>query len=242
MRVGEDVDEFARLELHLTCHQMQEERVLGNVERHAEHEIARALVHHQREPRTGDEELEQRVARWERCRIDLAGVPRAHDHAAARRLFADHADHLAQLVDVPPVGRDPIAPLLPVVAPRVPGEPRALAPVVRERVAVPDVHTESVQLVHIRAAGEEPQQLRDDRPECETFRGDRGEAVREIEAHRLAEDRARADTGAVRAIVAFGERFPQDRQVLTHRSVRPRRGDTRGPLRGSSGPRRCRRG
>src|SRR5881296_2083137 len=137
-----------------------------------EHKIARSLIHHQREARTGDEELEEGVTRRQRRRLDLAGVPRAHDHAAARRLLADETDRLTQLVDVPPVGRDPIAPLLAVVASSVPRKASTPAPVLGERIAIPDVHPERVQLVDVRASGEEPEELRDDRSERKTFCGD----------------------------------------------------------------------
>src|SRR5438093_698475 len=81
--VRENMDELEGLELHLTRHEMQEQGVLGHVERHAEHEIARALVHHERELSAGDEELEERVTGRKRCLIELARVPREDEHSAA---------------------------------------------------------------------------------------------------------------------------------------------------------------
>ena len=77
---------------------------------------------------------------------------------------------------MPPVGSDPVAPLLPVVASGVAGKARARPPVFGERVAVPDANAERVQVVHIRASGEEPEKLGDDRPESEPLRRHRREA------------------------------------------------------------------
>jgi len=99
VRIGEDVHELVRLELDLSGNKVQQERVLGHVERHAEKEVARPLVHHQRESSVGDEELEQRVAGGQRRRVELAGVPRGHEVAAARGSLADPADDVGELID-----------------------------------------------------------------------------------------------------------------------------------------------
>ena len=231
--------ELVGLELDLASHQVQQKRVLGHVERHPEHEIARALVHHQRELPAGDEELEERMARRQRGLLELAGVPRIHDHPTARGLLADLPDRVAQLVDVPPVGCDPVSPLLSVVASGIAREARARLPVVGESVPVPDVHAERVQVVHVRASREEPEQLRHDGAERQPLRRHRGESRGKIEAHHLAEHRARADARAVGAVVTLFERLPQDVEVLPH-PKRPR-ADGRGRCCGASGPHRSRR-
>src|SRR5512132_3205945 len=117
---------------------------------------------------------------------------------------------------MPTVGDDPITPLLPVVAPSVPLEASALDPVRRVGVAVPDVRAQRVQLVHVRASRDEPEQLGEDRAEREPFRRHGREAVAHAKAHDLAEDRARSGTGAVVAIDAALDRLAKYVKVLTH--------------------------
>ncbi len=119
---------------------------------------------------------------------------------------------------MPAVGRDPVAPLLPVVPAGVAVEARLRTPVLRVRVAVPDLHTERVQLVHVGGAGDEPEQLRDDAAERETLRRHRREAVAHPEAHDLTEDRARPGAGPVVAVDALVHRPAQDREVLAHQT------------------------
>ena len=147
--IGKNVDELVWLELDLTGHQMQEQRVLGHVEGHTEDEVAGALVHHEREPSTGHEKLKKRVTSRQRHLLELAGVPRDHEHSPTRGLLADEADRLAQLVDVAAVWCDPVAPLLSIVASGVAGKTGARLPVVGERVPVPDADTEGVEVVHV---------------------------------------------------------------------------------------------
>src|ERR1700687_1133457 len=58
VRVGEHVDELIGYEAAELGDEMQQHRVLRHVERHAEEEIAGALIHHDAEPSVRDEELE----------------------------------------------------------------------------------------------------------------------------------------------------------------------------------------
>src|SRR5438034_1012594 len=81
--------------------------------------------------------------------VEVARVPRGHDMAAAGGTLLELGDDVRQLVDVRSIRRDPIAPLLSVVAAGVPGKPRLRDPVRRERVAIPDAYAERVQLVHV---------------------------------------------------------------------------------------------
>src|SRR5439155_9396531 len=190
-----------------------------------EEEIAAPLVHHHREPSLRDEELEERMTRGQARLIELAGVPRDHDVAAALGTIAEVADDVAKLIDMTPVGRDPVAPLLTVVAPGIALEARLRQPVRRVRVAIPDAHAERVQLVHVARAGEEPEKLAEHRAEREPLRRHRRKTLSHVEAHDLAEDRARPDAGPVSAVDAVVDRLAQDREVLAH-DPRPSLGGT----------------
>src|SRR5207244_2422007 len=178
-------------------HAVEEQRVFRDGEGHAEEQVGRALEHEERKPVAFAEELEHRVAGRKRRGLELARVPRGHHHPPARRIPPQQPDHVRELIDATPVGGDPVAPLLTVVSARVALEPRALAPVRRVRVPVPDVDAERVQLPYVGGAVQEPEELGDDRAEREALRGHGGEAVAHPEAHDLADARARAHAGAV---------------------------------------------
>ncbi len=82
MQIAEGVDKFAWLQItHLRDHQ-GEQRVAGDVERHAEKKIRAALVELATKPSLIDEELEQTMAGRQRHLFDVRHVPRADDVAA----------------------------------------------------------------------------------------------------------------------------------------------------------------
>lgn len=62
MGIAESVDEFPRLETCHLRHHHRQQRVGGNVKRHAEEDVRRALVHLAGELAIGHVELEQAVA------------------------------------------------------------------------------------------------------------------------------------------------------------------------------------
>ncbi len=107
VRVAKRVDELARLIAgHLRYHD-GEQRVGGNIERHAEKDVGRALIELARQPPVGDIELEQAVAGRQRHAVDVSGVPGGDDQPARIRVAADHLDHIRDLVDRAAVGLGP---------------------------------------------------------------------------------------------------------------------------------------
>ena len=87
MQIAERVDEIARLQAaHLRDHQ-REQRVAGDVERHAEKNIRAALVKLAAQFALLHVKLKQRVARRQRHLLDLARIPRASRCAAGCRDF-----------------------------------------------------------------------------------------------------------------------------------------------------------
>ena len=75
MRVAEGMDEVAGLEAAGLCHHHRQQRIRGDVERHAEEHVGAALVQLAREASARDVELEQRVARRQGHVVHLGGVP-----------------------------------------------------------------------------------------------------------------------------------------------------------------------
>ena len=73
-----------------------------------------------------------------------------------------------------------------------------------------------LQPAHIGFAAQEPEQLVDDGFEMQLLGGDQRKAVGQIEAHLVAEDRARARAGAVALFHAlFEDQFHQI-EILAH--------------------------
>ena len=97
-------DELAGLEVALLRHHVREQRVGGDVERHAEEDVGAALVELARQPPVRDVELEERVAGRQFHPRDVADVPRRHDQPPRVGVAPDLGDELRDLVDVAAVG------------------------------------------------------------------------------------------------------------------------------------------
>src|SRR3989442_11067802 len=218
MRVAEREDELAGLEAGDLRHHQREERVGGDVEGHAEEEIGAPLVHLAGEAAFGDVELEQRMAGRQRHLVDVGGVPGA-DYVAARVGAASQVvDHLRDLVDLAPVGRAPVAPLVAV-------DRAELAALVGP--FVPDRDAALLEPFHVGVAAQEPEQLVDDGFEVQLFRRQEREARSEREAQLPAEQRERASAGAVGLARAMVEHLRQQIEVvaLAHSVIEPTRSD-----------------
>ena len=157
MRVAEGVDELAGFVARHLRHHQRQQRVGGDVERHAEEDVGRALVELARQSAFRDIELEQAVARRQRHLVDVGRVPGGDDQPARIRVALDHVDHVADLVDGLAVLRRPGAPLLAV-------DRAEIAALVGP--FVPDAHAVLLQIFDVGVAGQEPQQFVDDRFEC----------------------------------------------------------------------------
>jgi hypothetical protein len=134
----------------------------------------------------------------------------------------DLLHHVCQLIDGTAIRRGPGAPLFSV-------DGAELAALVRP--FVPDAHTVLAQILDIGRAHEEPQQLVNDGFDVQLLGRDQREALRQVEAHLVAEYAQRARTraivlaGAVRADVA------QKIEILPH--IKPwRRRDCRSAAHG----------
>ena len=112
--VADGVDEFANPEVALLGDHVSEEGILADVERCAEEEVVGADVEGAGELVVGDIELEEHVAGGECHASDIRHVPGLHDVPAGVRVVLDAIDHLADLIDVRPIGRFPLAPLFAV--------------------------------------------------------------------------------------------------------------------------------
>ena len=196
MAIAAGPDELADLEPALLREDVREQCVACDVERHAEEDVARALVELQRKLAVGDVRLEQAVARRERHCVEVARIPSADDLAARGGVGPDLRDQLGDLVDVAPIRGDPVAPLLAVDRAEV---------AILVRPLIPNRDFAVLQPADVSVAAQEPQQLDDDRAEVKLLGREHGEALREIEAHLRAEHAERAGAGAVHRLDAGRE-------------------------------------
>ena len=86
---------------------------------------------------------------------------------------------------------------------------------------VPDADAVLLQIFDVGVAGQEPEQLVDDRFQVQLLGGDQRKAVGEIEAHLMAEHRQRAGAGAVALLHAVGEDVLHQVEILAHPQLRP---------------------
>src|SRR2546428_11209188 len=125
-----------------------------------------------------------------------------------------------------PVGVNPDPPLLAIVATSVAGKPSLRPPVVRVGVPIPNMDTQRVELVYVRARGNEPEKLGEDRTKSKALGGDCRETVGHAKSHNFAEDGSSPDTSSVAAIDPAIRCFAENVQVLIFGHSGPKPGRT----------------
>src|SRR5689334_7790425 len=203
--VAEGEDEFAGPEAGHLGHHQGEERVGGDVERHAEEEIGAALVKLAGDAALGDVELEEGMAGRQRHLVDVRRVPGADDVAAGVGAAAQVLDQALDLVDLAAVGRAPVAPLVAVDRAEVAA---FVGPF------VPDGDAVVLEPLYVGVAAQEPEEFVDDALQVQLLGGEQREALGEPEAQLPAEDRDGAGAGSVGLARAVGEDVVQQVQVL----------------------------
>ncbi len=188
-------DEVAHVQIALLGHHVGEQRVAGDVERHAKKDVRTALVQLATELsffawvlRWCHVELEERMAGHERHLVELGHVPCAHDDAAAVWVALEGVYELLNLVNVAAIGGGPAAPLHAVHGAKV---------AVFSCPFVPNRHIAFFQPVVVAGASQEPQQLLNDGAQVNLFGGHEREAFVQIETHLVAKHALGARAGAI---------------------------------------------
>src|ERR1700682_1033679 len=207
MRVAERVHEFAGHETRDLRDHLGQERVGGDVERHAEEHVARALIELAGEPPIAHPELEQAMAGRERHLGKIGRVPGAHDQPPRTRIGADFGNHFFDLVDGVAVLRRPRTPLLAVDGPKL---------AVGVGPFVPDRHPVLAQIFDVGVAGEKPQQFVHDRLQMQLLGRSERKALGEVEAQLVAEHRKRAGAGTVVFFDAVLEDAFEEIEIRAH--------------------------
>src|SRR5690554_4306428 len=201
MTVAKRMNKLPHFQITLLGDHMRQQRVRGNIERHAQKQVGTALVKLTRQLAVGHVELEQAVARRQ-CHAafthvvlranglvrQFCRVPGGDDQAPGVGFGANLVDDFADLVDNAAVVALPAAPLFAVDRPQV---------AVFEGPFVPDADFAFRQPGVVGGAFQEPQQFVDDAAQVHFFGGDKREAVLQVEADLSAEYRAGTYAGAV---------------------------------------------
>ena len=188
VRVTTSPDEFAHLQVALLRHHVREQRVAGDVERHAEEHVCAALVQLARQLAVGDVELEQRVTGCQRHLRVVGGVPGRDDDAPRIRILLQQLDHFTDLVDGAAVLGRPAAPLVAVDRTEV---------AVLIGPLVPDLDTALLKPANVCVSHEEPQQLKRQRLEVNLLARDEGKFPRQIIPDLSAEHAERAGARSI---------------------------------------------
>ena len=214
VQVTKGVDELACfVAAHLGKHHRQQ-RVRGDVERHAEEHVGTALVKLAAElalaasTHAAHIELEQAVARRQGHLVDLGHVPRTHEVAARIRVVLEAVDQVLDLVDVPAIGSRPAAPLVTIDWPQV---------AVLVGPFVPNGHLVVVQVLDVRVAHQEPQQFVDDGTQVKLLGRETREALRKVEAGLAAKNGARARAGTVGTVHPIVNNVLEEVEILSHK-------------------------
>jgi hypothetical protein len=147
------------------------------------------------------------VARRQRHAGNVRDIPGGDDETARIRIAADLGQDIRQLIDVPPVGGRPAAPLIAVDRPKF---------AVRVRPFVPDRDAHLLQRPYIGFPTQKPEQLVDDRLRVQLLGGEEREAFTERETHLVSEQRHRASPRAILLHVAVIPDVPHEFEVLAH--------------------------
>ncbi len=188
-------DEVAHVQIALLGHHVGEQRVAGDVERHAKKDVRTALVQLATELsffawvlRWCHVELEERMAGHERHLVELGHVPCAHDDAAAVGVVFERVNDLLDLVNVASIGGGPAAPLNAVHGTKV---------AVFAGPFVPNGDVAFFEPVVVAGTCEKPQQLLNDGAQVNLFGGHQWEPFMEVKPHLVAKHALGARASAV---------------------------------------------
>ena len=215
--VGVDVtvatrpNEVAHFQPTARRHDVCQQRVAGDIERHAKEHVGTSLGNHARQPSDavavlGHVELEHHVTGWQGHLVDFCDVPGRHDQATGVRCLDDLVDDFLQLVDASTIWRWPAAPLHTIHRTQV---ALGVSPF------VPNGHSLLLQRLYVRFAADEPEQLLDDGELVNLLGRDEREALGKIIPDLAPKKALGASAGAVALEDAMFKDLPK--QVFVRR-------------------------
>ena len=99
VRVTCSVDKVTCLETRYLRHHLEQQCIAGNVERHTQESVSRALIQLERESSISHIELEDGMTWGQRHLINLSHIPGRNDHTARIGVCLQLIEHVLYLVD-----------------------------------------------------------------------------------------------------------------------------------------------
>lgn len=195
MGIAKGVDKFSGLQACGLRHHHGEQCVRSNVERNAKKNVGAALIELAREFSVGHVELEQGMA-WGECHfLNIAHVPCANHMPARVGIGCKRCHHIRYLVDMPPVGGWPAAPLVSIYGAQI---PICIGPF------IPNGNPILIQVPDVAIAFQKPQQFVDDGFKMQFFGGEQGKSFVKIETHLIPKNAYGARTRPVALLHSVG--------------------------------------
>ncbi len=145
---------------------------------------------------------------WRKRHLRQSGyIPRAYYYSARFGIFAYGADHLRNLVYMPPA----------VIRPRTP-----LGSIDRTKLSIgispliPDTHSVFLQVMYICISFQKPEKFIDYRLQMQFLGCQQREPLTEIKSHLVSENAAGSGPGSVTAVNALGHYFVEQVEILFH--------------------------
>lgn len=198
MHITKRVNEITWFQSGYFGHHHGQQRIAGDIERHAQKIVGAALVELATEPSARDIELKQQVTWRQRHTINVGDVPCGHDQPPRMRIGADRVLHFRDLIDRAAVGRGPRSPLVAVNGTEI---AIFIGPL------VPDRYLVFFQPSDVRIATQEPQQFDNDRPQVQFFGRQQRKTVGKVESQLPTKQAACSGSGTVIAIDAGVDNF-----------------------------------
>mmetsp|Transcript_14914 Transcript_14914/g.39974 ORF Transcript_14914/g.39974 Transcript_14914/m.39974 type:complete len:295 (+) Transcript_14914:141-1025(+) len=226
MCVAEDVHQLTWTQSGDVGHHDGQKRVTRNIERNAEAQIARALVHLARQLAVCHVELKKHVARRQCHLRDGVRVPCGHHHPSVVWIVLDGLNHLRKLVYTAAaiiriaalvLGAE-MTPLKAVYGPKIALPARVKAHFVEKgarAVAVPYMDAAFLQRGGVGVAAHKPEHFFGDAAPEHALGGEQREATAaQVKTHLRAKQRQRAGARAVSFTHALREDAPHKLEVL----------------------------
>ena len=180
MGVAQGMYKLAWLQTCDLCHHEEQQGIRGDVERHPEEEVGRALVELERQLSVGDKELVETMAGRQSHLVNLCHIPGADNEAAAVRVGANLLDDIHKLVNMTAVVVIPGTPLVAIDRTQFAG--LVITPF------VPDMDIFLLEHLLVGRTTDEPQEFLEDATGKDFLGGYQGESLTQVEAHLITKD------------------------------------------------------
>ena len=181
-----------------------QQRIGGNIERHAQKHVAAALIQHAGKFAVRHIKLKHHMTRRQAHFGNFAHIPGRNNHSAVVGIVLKLVNHLCQLINSLAV---PVSPLRTVNRSQI---------TVFICPFVPDSHAVILQILNVCISLDKPQKLMNNAFKVHFLGRHQRKTLAQIKTHLLAENRTRSDPGTVHLVHAVLQNIAEHVQILFH--------------------------